>query len=158
MAQEMTRSMDEIVWAINPQNDTLESMVNYISEYAGEFLAPTGLRLRLDMPMQLPAVSMSAEIRHNLLLAFKEALNNIVKHAAAREVQVTLKIEQRLLRLAIQDDGSGIHSEPGSLPHGNGLMNMRNRMTQLKGECNIVNSPERGTIVEFVLPYKTVKS
>jgi signal transduction histidine kinase len=158
MSQEMTRSMDEIVWAINPQNDTLESMVNYISEYAGEFLAPTGLRLRLDMPMQLPAVSMSADIRHNLLLAFREALNNIVKHAAAREVQVTLKIEPRQLRLAIHDDGRGIHSEPGSLPHGNGLLNMRNRMMQLKGECNISNSPERGTTVEFVLPFKPLKS
>jgi signal transduction histidine kinase len=158
LSQEMTRSMDEIVWAINPQNDTLESMVNYNSEYAGEFLAPTGLRLRLDMPMQLPAVSMSADIRHNLLLAFKEALNNIVKHAAAREVQVTLKMEPRQMRIAIHDDGRGIHSKPGSLPKGNGILNMRNRMMQLKGECNIATSPERGTTVEFVLPFKPVKS
>ena len=153
VSQEMTRSMDEIVWAINPQNDTLESMVNYLSEYAGEFLAPTGLRLRLDMPLQLPALSMSADIRHNLLLAYKEALNNIVKHAAAREVRVTLKIEPRLLRLAVRDDGCGLPSEPDAPPGGNGLLNMRNRMTRLNGECNISNAPERGTVVEFVLPF-----
>jgi len=113
VAHEMTLSMDETVWAVNPRNDTLESMVNYLIDYAEEFLGPAGLKLRLDMPLELPAWFLPSALRHDLFLAFKETLNNIVKHAAAREVQVSLRLEPRQFRLIVHDDGRGL-PDPGS--------------------------------------------
>jgi signal transduction histidine kinase len=149
---DMTRAMDEIVWAINPRHDTLESMVHYLGDYAEQFLTAAGLRLRLDIPLQLPAWSMPAEMRHHLFLAFKEALNNIARHASARQVQLTLQIEPRQFRLVVRDDGRGWPAEPGQASAGNGLGNMRSRMAQLGGVCQVTSAPGQGTAVEFVLP------
>ncbi len=150
VTSDMTRAMEEIVWAINPRNDTLESMAQYLSGYAEEFLAPAGLRLRLDVPLHLPPWPLSAEVRHNLFLAFKEALNNLVKHAAAREVQVSLRIEPRRFRIIVRDDGCGLPAAPLTAQAGNGLANMRNRMAKVGGECRITGVPGQGTTVEFV--------
>jgi len=152
MARDMTRAMDEIVWAVNPRNDTLESIVHYLSDYAEDFLLPAGLRLRLDIPLQLPAWSLPSVVRHNLFLAFKEVLNNIVKHARAREVHVGLKIDPLQFRLSVCDDGCGLPAEPEPAATGNGLRNMRERMGQLGGECRLSSMPGKGTTVEFVVP------
>ena len=82
-ARELTRAMDEIVWAVNPQHDTLDSLANYLSRFALDFLNASKIRCRLDVPLQLPKLPVSAEARHSLFLAFKEALHNVVKHSAA---------------------------------------------------------------------------
>ena len=92
-ARETTRSLDEIVWAVNPSNDTLEGLVNYACKYAQEYLALAGLRYRADVPAQLPAVTIPPEVRHNVFLAFKEAVNNVVKHAQASEVWIRLRLQ-----------------------------------------------------------------
>ena len=152
VAQEMTRSMDETVWAINPRNDTLESMVRYLVDYAGEFLLSAGLRMRLDLPQQTPAWFLPSALRHDIFLAFKEALNNIVKHAAAREVQLTLSVEARQLRLIIHDDGCGLPADALPAAEADGLRNMYERMTQLGGECRVSSRPGQGTDVVFVVP------
>ncbi|MCX6895444.1 MAG: triple tyrosine motif-containing protein, partial [Verrucomicrobia bacterium] len=86
MARELTKGMDEIVWAVDPQNDTLEGLLNYLCKFAQEYLAVAGIRCRLDLPAQMPVWAVRAEVRHNLFLAFKETLNNILKHAGATEV------------------------------------------------------------------------
>ena len=152
VAQEITRSMDETVWAINPRNDTLESMVRYLVDYAGEFLLSAGLRLRLDLPQQTPAWFLPSALRHDIFLAFKEALNNIVKHAAAREVQLTLSIEARQFRLIIHDDGCGLPADALQAAEADGLRNMYDRMAQLGGECRVSSRPGQGTEVVFVVP------
>ncbi len=156
VAHEMTLSMDETVWAINPRNDSLDGIVNYLIDYAEEFLAPTGLKLRLDMPLQLPAWFLPSALRHDLFLAFKETLNNIVKHAAAREVQVTLRVESRQFRLIVQDDGRGLPAAPEPTATGHGLDNLRERMAQLGGACRITSTPGQGTLVEFVVPVSLI--
>jgi len=152
VAHEMTRTMDETVWAINPRHDTLESMVRYLVDYAGEFLMSAGLRLRLDLPQQTPAWFLPSALRHDLFLAFKEVLNNIVKHAAAHEVQLTLSVEPRQFRLVVRDDGCGLPAEPAQAADANGLRNMRERMARLGGECRVASTPGQGTLVEFVVP------
>ena len=156
VAHEMTLAMDETVWAINSRNDTLQSMVNYLIDYAEEFLVPAGLKLRLDMPLQLPARFLPSALRHDLFLAFKEALNNIVKHAAAREVQVTLRVEPRQVRLIVQDDGRGLPVAPVPAAAGQGLGNLRERMAQLGGACRITSTPGHGTVVELVVPVPSI--
>jgi signal transduction histidine kinase len=160
---ELTRAMDEIVWAVNPHHDTFESLVNYLHKFAQDFLEAADLRCRLDMPIQLPSWPLSAEVRHNLFLAFKETLNNVVKHANATEVRISLALETAAFTLAIEDNGrgfvlenteDGIISLPAQQGRGNGLRNMKHRLAEINGCCEITSVPGRGTQVTFVLPVK----
>src|SRR5712664_3821276 len=91
-ARELTRAMDEIVWAVNPKHDSLDSLVTYLGRFAQNFLSTAGIRCRLDEPPHLPAWTFTVEVRHNVFLAFKEALHNVVKHAGASEVQVSFEL------------------------------------------------------------------
>lgn len=154
-ARSMTDAMDEIVWAINPSNDTLESLAAYFAEFVQEFLTPAGLSFHLDIPLALPRWNISSEVRHNLFLAFKEALNNVVKHSAATEVKVTLEVRGGGFVLSVEDNGSGF--TPGSGRLGNGLSNMRRRLEELHGRCIIDSQPGRGTRVAFELELKCEK-
>jgi len=158
---ELTRAMDEIVWAVNPHHDTLESLVNYLHKFAQDFLETTGLRCRLDVPIQLPAWPLFAEVRHNLFLAFKEALNNAVKHANASEARISLSLEASGFSLVVEDNGRGFvpgdHAEEGNTPPskvgtGNGLKNMKHRLAEVGGRCEIRSVPGLGTKVTFVVP------
>jgi len=106
--RDITRAMDEIVWTINPRNDTLENLANYVFHYAQEYFQDTGIRCRLDLPPELPDEKMSTEERHHLFMAVKEALNNILKHAAATEVRIALSIADKTMTISISDNGRGI--------------------------------------------------
>ncbi len=97
--------MDEIVWAVNPQHDTLDSLVTYLGKFAQEFIQAAGIRCRLDLPFQLPAWPLTAEVRHNLFLSFKEALNNAVGHAVATQVDVSIVIRLDGFTLSVKDNG-----------------------------------------------------
>src|SRR4029079_16493653 len=77
-ARETTKALDEIVWAVNPSNDSLEGLITYICKYAQEYFEIAGLRYRLDVPTQLPDATIAPEVRHNLFLAAKEAVNNVI--------------------------------------------------------------------------------
>ena len=103
--------MDEIVWAVNPENDTLEGLVQYISHYADEFFENTPVSCRLDMPVELPAIVLAAEARHDLFLIVKEAFHNILKHAQASEVRVEVSAQNSVVQIAIEDNGCGF--DPG---------------------------------------------
>ena len=158
--RELTRAMDEIVWAVDPQHDTLDSLVSYLGKFAQDFLAPLRIRCRLDVPEQLPAWPVTAEVRHNLFLAFKEALHNVVKHAAASEVCISLNADPDGFTLLVRDDGVGfdppVPMPPASgqsnrIARGNGLTNMRHRLEKLGGHCEIRSAPGQGTGVKFVV-------
>ena len=99
--REITRAMDEIVWTINPRNDTLDHLANYVFQYATEYFQNTGVRCRLDVPAELPDDSISTEDRHNLFMAVKEAFNNVLKHSSATEVRVGLTVADDLLTITI---------------------------------------------------------
>lgn len=153
--RDLMRSMDGVVWAISPENDHFDDLVNYLSSYAQEFLSVANIRCRLNFPVDLPERKLSAQLRHNLLLAFKEALNNIVKYARATEVHISLEPEVRFFHLKIQDDGNGIDSAtPSDRTHaGNGMANMEERMKEIGGSCHFQSSSEKGTLVEFKVPF-----
>ena len=160
MARELTRAMDEIVWAVNPKHDTLDSLVSYLEQFAQDFLAMAGVRCRLDMPLELPDWRLTTEVRHNLFLAFKEALNNVAKHAAASEVHVCLALKPGAFELSVEDNGRGL--EPGATRNktdrfasGNGLKNMVRRLAAIGGRCDIRSQPGQGTKVLFVVPFKS---
>lgn len=152
--RELMRSMDGVVWAISPEHDKFDDLANYLSSYAQEFLNAAEIRCRLLFPVDLPDRRLSAQLRHNLLLAFKEALNNIVKYAGASEVRISLEPAPNSFSLKIQDDGSGLDSAISTdrTHAGNGMANMEERMKEIGGICIFESSPEKGTLVEFKIP------
>jgi signal transduction histidine kinase len=152
-ARETTKALDEIVWAINPSNDTLEGLVNYAGKYAQEYFALAGLRYRVDIPNQLPDVLLSPEVRHNVFLAFKESVNNVVKHAQASEVHIRLRLAQASFEFEIEDNGRGA-ADANQKSGRNGLRNMRKRMEDVGGNFSIGPAPEKGTIVRLTSPIK----
>ena len=112
-ARQLTRAMDEIVWAVDPQHDTLEGLMDYVSAYAEDYLHTAGIRCRMDLPVPLPAARVEAELRYNLFLALKEALNNVVKHAQATEVWLRLRVEAKTFTLVVEDNGRGLPPRRG---------------------------------------------
>src|SRR6185437_5046863 len=152
-SRELTRSMDEIVWAVNPQHDTLDSLASYLDNFAQEYLVSLHIRCRLEMPLHLPHWPITAESRHNIFLAFKEALHNLVKHSGTTEVSVSLTTEEETVTLILSDNGRGfdpaaVTSRPG---RGNGLKNMGQRLEKLGGHCTVHSRPGAGTEIRFRL-------
>jgi len=153
-ARETTHSLDEIVWAINPSNDTLEGVANYACKYAQEYLALAGVRYRADLPMQLPPTPVPPEVRHNVFLAFKEAVHNVVKHAQADEAWIRLRLQPDGFILEIEDNGRGIGNQTAP-QNRNGLRNMKRRMNDIHGGFSISAGANGGTVVRFTVPVKS---
>jgi ligand-binding sensor domain-containing protein/two-component sensor histidine kinase len=152
-ARETTHSLDEIVWAINPSNDTLEGLANYACKYAQEYLALACVRYRVDLPTQLPPTPIPPEVRHNVFLAFKEAVHNVVKHAQASEVWIRLRLSPENFILEIEDNGRGLGNQTAP-QNRNGLRNMKKRMDDIRGEFLISDSANGGTVVRLIVPVK----
>jgi signal transduction histidine kinase len=149
--RELTLQLSEIVWAVNPEHDTLDSFVTYIGKYAHDFLRAAGVRCRLDLPLTLPGVALDSPMRHHLFLAFKEALNNAVRHAKPASVLVTLQVAEDSFTLAVQDDGCGLESR-GTPPTGHGIGNMKRRLAEVGGRCTTGPAPGGGTYVRLTVP------
>jgi signal transduction histidine kinase len=150
-ARDTTRVLDEIVWAVNPSNDTLDGLITYACKYAQEYLAVAGVRYRLDVPGQLPATVLPPDLRHNVFLAFKEAITNVVRHAQASAVCVRLRLEAAAFSLEIVDNGRGF-SELDEKKGRNGLRNMRRRMEDVGGSFTAEANPEGGAVVRLTAP------
>ena len=146
--REITQAMDEIVWTINPRNDTLDHLASYIFQYAEEYFQDTGVSCRLDVPAQLPDRPVSTEVRHNVFMAVKEALNNALKHAAATEVRVGLGVTDGRLSVTITDNGRGF-SVGEARAKGEGLENMKRRLEQIGGQFVVESQPGQGTSIRL---------
>jgi len=141
-------SMDEIVWAVNPRNDTLPHLVSYTGQFAMQFLTMAGIRCHLDLPDQPPHRALSAEVRHNLFLVVKEALNNVVRHAHASETWLRIHVTASALELIIEDNGVGFNHPPDDA-RCDGLRNLRQRMDEINGRCQIESKKGAGTRMVF---------
>jgi signal transduction histidine kinase len=150
-ARETTRSLDEIVWAVNPSNDTLEGLANYACKYAQDYFALAGVSYRAELPPQLPPLPIAPEVRHNIFLAFKEAVNNVVKHARATEARVKLQLEPEQFILSVADNGRGL-GDISEKKLRNGLRNMRKRLDEVRGEFEITPGANGGTVVRLKVP------
>ena len=155
-ARETTRALDEIVWTVNPQNDTLEGLVNYICKYAQDYLAVAGVRYRFDLPAELPTTPIAPEMRHNVFLASKEAVTNIVRHAKAGAAWIRLRLEPSSVILEIEDNGRGVAGmDMEAAGRRNGLKNMRKRMEDVGGTFSIGPGQEGGALVRLTVPLQT---
>jgi signal transduction histidine kinase len=159
ITQEITRALDEIVWAVDPKNDSLESLANYLASVAQDILGLSGIRCRLQFPIPMPNCVLSSELRHHISLACKEALNNIVKHAEATEVHIGLAAGGDRFEISVQDNGKGINPESkergdstAGARTGRGLKNMRHRLEKIGGVLEISSSPGKGTCIRLIVP------
>jgi signal transduction histidine kinase/ligand-binding sensor domain-containing protein len=161
-SRDLLQSLDEIVWAVNPRNDSLESLAAYLAQYASEYLQNTAVEFDLRMPGALPDVPLSAEVRHNLFLAFEEALGNALKHSGASRVRVSMGLAGDRFRIVVSDNGRGLVpaapglTAPGSPPPrkggiggigGTGLRGMEERLARSGGAFEISSAPGQGTEV-----------
>jgi signal transduction histidine kinase len=151
--EDISGNLDAIIWAVNPRNDQLEKFAQYICGFAETFLEPSGIRLRLDVPEVLPNHALSSELRHNLYLVIKEALNNAVKYSRASEISFRMQAGSGALSIAIADNGKGFCPDASS-SRGNGLVNMEERMKKIGGTIEILSEPGSGTRVQFKVPLK----
>jgi signal transduction histidine kinase len=165
-ARHLTKAMDEIVWAVDPQHDTLSGLMDYISAYAEDYLRVAEVRCRMDLPVDLPATHVSAELRYNLFLALKEVLNNVVKHAQATEVHLRLQLEPGAFTLTVEDNGRGLADRKNGdttngvnrIVSGAGLGNLEKRLTAVGGRCEIHSEPGCGTRVSMTVFLKNTPS
>ena len=150
MSREGIKSLDEIVWAVNPRNDTLADLMDYAGQYAVDFLSTAGIRCRVKFPNPAPDRHLSAETRHGLFMAVKEALHNVAKHSGASEVELCVAVDEHGLKWTVQDNGRGFANAPQDAL-ADGLRNMRKRLSGLGGECAIDGGQGRGTAIQFTL-------
>lgn len=147
-AREVVRSVDQIVWAVNPKNDSLNHLVDYLSQFAEDFLAASGIRCRMEVPDHLPPLALSVEERHNVFLAAKEALHNVAKHSRASEVWIRSRVEPEFFIIQIEDNGIGF--DPAARQAGgDGLNNMRQRVAAAGGELEIESGPGSGATIRL---------
>ena len=151
-ARQLMKSLDETVWAANPRNDTLGHLLDYVGQFAVDFLRTAGVRCRVDFPLEPPARAVSAEARHHLFLGVKEALHNIVKHARATEVKLRATISAEALQLTVEDDGRGFAVKPDDAL-ADGLRNMQQRLAEIGGRGQTRSRPGEGTSVVIEWPW-----
>ena len=144
-SEEMNISMREMLWNLNSGNDTLGSFIDYATLYTGNFLKKTKIILHSECNDIIAETPVSTEMRRNLFLCLKEAVNNVYKHSHADVLKLSFSQEKNYFSMKISDNGTGI---PDDQPKGNGLRNMKRRMNELSGECNIL-SENPGTCLVF---------
>ena len=168
-SRDLLQSLDEIVWAVNPRNDTLEHLAAYLGHYATEYLQNTAVDCELHIPQGLPHHPLSAETRHNLFLAFEEALNNALKHGRSARVRVDMQAGPAQFEIRVEDNGCGFDpdaiaspaSNTSTMPGrriGNGMRNLQQRLADTGGQCRVHSRPGHGTTVILTVPLRAAKA
>ena len=146
----LVNALDEIVWAVDPERDTLASVARYLASYAEEYLAGLKIACRVQIPNSSPDQVVSGQVRHHLFLAVKEALNNAIRHGGATEIGFRVRVSADRLLISITDNGSGFDTAGRS--NGHGLLNLQKRLEHLHGRCELESTPGAGTTVSLQLP------
>ncbi len=141
-SRELVDAMDDIVWAIAPERDSVSDLVQHMRRFAEDTLGASDVALSVDIDVPSPDVRLGPEVRRDVFLILKESVTNVAKHAASASVHIAFTCNRRRLRLSVRDDGRGF--DPAMATEGNGLRNMRKRVAALGGRINISSSPSGG--------------
>jgi signal transduction histidine kinase len=148
-ARGLVTALDVIVWAVDPKDNSLESVADYLGDFVGEYLSHSGIACSFDIPVELPPIVLEGRLRHGLLLAVKETMNNVERHAQATEVEFRMAVADDQLEIVISDNGKGFDAK--TKHRGNGLKNLPLRLAKLGGRYEIESSPGQGTTVTIGL-------
>ncbi|MDR3456473.1 MAG: sensor histidine kinase [Verrucomicrobiae bacterium] len=153
-ADQTVRALEEIVWAVRPGSDTLQSLVEYLAHFANELFAEGPMRCRLDLPADVPAHPLPPDVRHNIFLIAKEALTNTLKHAGGSVVHMSVKMAGQQFKMVIADDGRGFDVNKKTADgRQNGLENMRRRTAAVGGQLLVTSEPGKGARVELTVNF-----
>lgn len=153
-------SMSDIVWAINPRRDSIQSVVDRVCSFAADTLGTKNVHWTVSSPPELRHLHLTAEQKRNLYLVFKEAVNNAAKHANCRNASLKIDLERGQLIAEIRDDGTGFSSNGGPDSHsrgGRGLANMRARAEEIGGKLEFASTETAGTKIILTLPLGTYR-
>ncbi len=156
VSRSLVGGLDEIVWAVNPGYDSVDDAASYLWLQAQRLLKPAGIECRLTNREELPYEHLGSRVRHSLLLAFKEAVNNAVRHSQATVVELGISVDGGKVVVTVKDNGVGFDSGGAGRPGSQGLTGMRARMQELGGECEVNSAPGEGTTVKLILPLRSV--
>lgn len=146
MSRELVSALYETVWAVNPENDNLEAQGNYLCQMVNQLCERTPIRCRFHV-LGLPhEIQVSSQTRHNINMAVKEAVHNIIKHSGATEITVRMTYAGGVLNIAIEDNGTGFQADSRAAG-GHGLSNMKQRLANIGGSCSVESVPGKGTVV-----------
>jgi signal transduction histidine kinase len=145
-ARAVVQALNEIVWAVNPRNDNLPKLLDYLCTFSEELCESAGVRCWHEVPTGLPELPLPVDFRHGLLLAVKEALNNALKHSGAKEIWLRVGVEPGALSIVVEDNGRGFDFA-GDSSAGNGLRHLRERLAELGGSAQVTSLPGQGTKV-----------
>lgn len=154
-SSEMISEMNDIVWAINPRNDNMETILNRMESFARPLLASQQIQFHFAYDASVKHLVLEMTKRKNFYLIFKESVNNAIKYAACKNIWVNIRYDHHELRLTVKDDGRGFDSErvkQANTLAGNGLQNMSLRAKEMKGKWVIDSHPETGTTITLVFP------
>ena len=158
IARAAVSSLDEIVWAVNPRHDTLPHLLSYVSLHVSQTLGQVGIRCTVDAPEAVVQRHAPTEFRRAVLFMLKEAIGNVIKHADAGGVTLSIRTDDGRLRLVVADDGCGIKPSAAvsDRPRPSaGLANLRERAADLGGSCTVGPRAGGGTVVEIDVPLPT---
>jgi signal transduction histidine kinase len=154
-SRQLTQKMGEIIWTLNPINDTVDNLVSYIKEQLYELSETASLEIKFDFPAHIPAIKISNLQRQQILLVTKEGFNNILKYAEATLVEFTMKLAKDHIVFLLEDNGIGFNKDKvkaATNGRRNGLSNMEWRMLQAGGTFSIDSEPGKGTTLYYMLP------
>jgi signal transduction histidine kinase len=148
LSLEAQETMDDIVWSTSPEHDTLAELLIRIRDLASATCTASRIQYEIQLPETIPDIHLSDEIRKSLFLIFKEALNNIFKHARATNVTITAQIEHGSFRLTMMDNGAGFVAKSTNA-RGHGLRNLAKRASEIGAEFSIAPRAGGGTVVSL---------
>ena len=150
LTNDLVRALYETVWAVNPKNDDLDSLASFVCQLAEQMSSQAQLRCRLEPPNLSAVIPLGSTVRHNVIMAVKEAIHNVIKHGHASEIQIRMEEAKGVFKIQVSDNGGGF--APASTVRGNGLENMDRRLQSLNGSCSVESQPGAGTKVTLVFP------
>ena len=146
-ARYLVDSMSDIVWVVNPQRDSLYDLIVKLKDSYNEFFGSIGISFQVKNVEESDDIKLPMEYKQNLLLMFKEAINNAIKHSSCKKIILEANFRNDQIEIILNDDGIGFN--PDNINYGNGIRNIKERAKKLKGNITIASEPGQGTTIVF---------
>jgi signal transduction histidine kinase/ligand-binding sensor domain-containing protein len=155
VSRDLVDSVSEIVWAVNPARDRLRDLTRRMRRFADDVLSARDIALRFRVPSDGDDLPLSAHVRREIFLVFKESIHNAARHSRCRNAEVALDVDGGWLRLRVKDDGRGFDpAGAGADGNGSGLASMKRRAENLGGTLTVVSGPGEGTTLGLWIPLR----